>query len=174
MEHPKVYCVDFWPKQDPIFESIRDHLINRSEFAKAHNQEHLFGNHPIGPGKITRDKDGRIWIEPEEYEPILEKYIRINQPEESLASQRAYLHDAAYWVRRQVIRVRIGLPIFGYARNLKIFVNITRITESADDRIFLIIGGGHLFLVRQFLEDSGDYINRKPIGLLKFGRNTIR
>ena len=165
MGHSKVYGVDYWPKRDPIFESIRGHLINRSEFAKAHNQEHLFGDHPIGPGKITRDKEGRIWIEPEEYEPILDKYIRINQPGKSRASQRAYLHDA-----------RIGLDDkypgadwlahVWYARNLKIFVNLTRITESADDRIFLIIGGGHLFLVRQFLEDSGDYIIESPLKYL--------
>lgn len=165
MGHLKVYGVDYWPKRDPIFESIRGHLINRSAFAKAHNQEHLFGDHPIGPGKITRDKEGRIWIEPEEYEPILDKYIRINQPEGSRASQRAYLHDA-----------RIGLDDkypgadwlahVWYARNLKIFVNLTRITESADDRIFLIIGGGHLFLVRQLLEDSGDYIIESPLKYL--------
>ena len=163
--HSKVYCVDYWPKQDPIFESIKGHLINRSEFAKKHNQEHLFGSHPTGPGKVTRDKEGRIWIEAEEYEPIIDKYVRINQPENSRASQRAYLHDA-----------RIGLDDkypgadwlahIWYARNLKIFVNLTRITESADDRILLIIGAGHVFLVQQFLEDSGDYIVESPLDYL--------
>ena len=165
MGHPKMYCVDYWPKQDPIFESIKGHLINRSEFAKKHNQEHLFGSHPTGPGKVTRDEEGRIWIEAEEYEPIIDKYIRINQPENSRASQRAYLHDA-----------RIGLDDkypgadwlahIWYARNLKIFVNLTRITESADDRILLIIGAGHIFLVQQFLEDSGDYIVESPLDYL--------
>ena len=81
-------------------------------------------------------------------------------------SHRAYLHDA---------RIGLGdkypgadwLAHIWYARNLKIFVNLTRITESDDDRIFLIIGGGHLFLVRQFLEDSGDYIIESPLKYLK-------
>ena len=42
--HSKVYCVDYWPERNLIFEKIKDHLINRREFAKAHNQEHLFGS----------------------------------------------------------------------------------------------------------------------------------
>ena len=53
-----------------------------------------------------------------------------------------------------------------YERNLKIFVNLTRITESADDRIMLNIGAGHVFLVQQFLEDSGDYIVESPLKYL--------
>ncbi len=44
-----------------------------------------------------------------------------------------------------------------YKRNLKIFSNITRITESKDDRILVIIGGGHVKLLQQFIEDSGEY-----------------
>ncbi len=165
VRHSKVYCVDYWPKQDPIFESMKGHLINRSEFAKKHNQRHLFGSHPGSPEKVTQDEDGTGWIEPEEYEPIIDMYIRLNQPAWSRASQRAYLHDA-----------RIGLDDkypgadwlahIWYARNLKIFVNLTRITESADDRILLIIGAGHVFLVQQFLEDSGDYIVESPLDYL--------
>lgn len=154
--HSKMYCVDYWPKRDPIFESIKGHLINRSEFAKVHNQEHLFGSpedHHFG-GPI------------EKYEPIIDKFIRFNQPVRIRASQRAYIHDA---------RVGLGdkypgadwLAHIWYARNLKIFVNLTRITESADDRILLIIGVGHVFLVQQFLEDSGDYIVESPLKYLK-------
>ena len=161
--HSKIYCVDHWPEHPTIH--IDHELMDTHTFAKTHNQEHLFGDHPIGPGKITRDKEGRIWIEPEEYEPILDKYIRINQPEGSRASHRAYLHDA---------RIGLGdkypganwLAHIWYARNLKIFVNLTRITESANDRILLVIGGGHVFLVQQFLEDSGDYIVESPLKYL--------
>ena len=158
--HSKMYCVDYWPKRDPIFESIKGHLINRSEFAKVHNQEYLLGSpedhrfgDPTDPGKI------------EKYEPIIDKYIRFNQPVRTRASQRAYIHDA---------RIGLGdkypgadwLAHIWYARNLKIFVNLTRITESADDRILLIIGVGHVFLVQQFLEDSGDYIIESPLKYL--------
>ena len=44
-----------------------------------------------------------------------------------------------------------------YERNLKIFSNIMRITESKDDSILIIIGGGHVKLLQQFVEDSGEY-----------------
>lgn len=44
-----------------------------------------------------------------------------------------------------------------YKRNLKIFSNITRITQSQGDRILVIIGGGHVKLLQQFIEDSGEY-----------------
>ena len=44
-----------------------------------------------------------------------------------------------------------------YKRNLKIFSNVTRITESKDDRVLVIIGAGHVKLLQQFIEDSGEY-----------------
>ena len=165
MRHPKIYCVDYWPEHDPILEKIDDHLIDRGTFAREHNQRHLFGSHPGSPGKVTRDEDGTVWIEPEAYEPITDMYIRINQPERSRASQRAYLHDARIGLDDQYPGANWLVHIW-YDRNLKIFVNLTRITESADDRILLIIGAGHVFLVQQFLEDSGDYIVESPLKYL--------
>ena len=45
-----------------------------------------------------------------------------------------------------------------YKRNLKIFANITRVTETKDDRILVIFGAGHAKLLQQFIEDSGEYI----------------
>lgn len=44
-----------------------------------------------------------------------------------------------------------------YKRNLKIFTNIERITESKDDRILVLIGAGHVKLLQQFIQDSGEY-----------------
>ncbi|MEJ7622936.1 MAG: DUF5694 domain-containing protein [Pyrinomonadaceae bacterium] len=44
-----------------------------------------------------------------------------------------------------------------YERNLKIFANIMRITESSDDRILALIGAGHLKLLQQFVTESGEY-----------------
>ena len=41
-----------------------------------------------------------------------------------------------------------------YARNLKIVVNLTRITELEDERILLIIGGGHLGFLRACLKSA--------------------
>ena len=162
MGHSKVYCVDHWPEHSPIH--IDHELIDTETFAKTHNQEHLL--QPLPPGKITRDKDGKIWIEPEKYEPMIDKYIRINRPESRRADHQGYLRGARIGLGDQYPGAN-WLAHIWYARNLKIFVNLTRITESADDRILLIIGAGHVFLVQQFLEDSGDYIIESSLKYLK-------
>ena len=166
--HSKIYCVDYFrsSKDNPIFRGgIDSNLINTIDFAKKHNQEHLLGSHPVDPGKVIVDEDGTVWIEPEKYEPITDMLIRLNQPAWSRASQRAYLHDARVGLGDEYPAVNWLVHIW-YDRNLKIFVNITRITESADDRILLMMGAGHIFLVQQFLEDSGDYIVESPLKYL--------
>ena len=165
MGHPKMYCVDYWPERWRILEKIDDHLIDRYAFAEAHNQEHFLRPPPVNEGKIVKDKDGTTWIEPEKYQSIIEMYIQGNEPQGRRADHQAYLRSA---------RIGLGAQYPGanwvahswYARNLKIFVNLTRITKSSDDRILLIIGAGHVFLVQQFLEDSGDYIVESPLKYL--------
>ena len=170
MGHSKVYCVDYFrnysEEPDGFFREDFDwDLVSPGKFAKAHNQEHLMGQPPTAEGKVTQDADGTIWIEPEKYEPITDMYRRLNQPEGIRADHQEYLRTA---------RVGLGDQYPGanwvghlwYTRNLKIFVNLTRITESADDRILLIIGAGHVFLVQQFLEDSGNYIVESPLKYL--------
>jgi hypothetical protein len=42
-----------------------------------------------------------------------------------------------------------------YQRNLIIYSNLAKITNSPSDRIVLIIGAGHIHLVSQFLRESG-------------------
>ena len=172
MGHPKLYGVDYWPEQNPFFPEDFDwDLIDIDKFAKAHNQEHLLPSIEdlaAPDAKITRqEEDGRVWIESEKYLPIIDMYIQHNEPEGIRDDHQLYL--------RKIARIGSGDQYPGanwvahdwYARNLKIFVNLTRITESADDRILLIIGAGHVFLVQQFLEDSGDYIVESPLKYLK-------
>ena len=168
--HSKVFCVDYSrnysQEPDGFFREDFDwDLVDYNKFAKAHNQEHLMGQPSTNEGKVAQDADGTIWIEPEKYEPITDMYRRFNQPEGRFAEHQQYL---------RIARVGLGDRYPGanwvghlwYTRNLKIFVNLTRITESADDRILLIIGAGHVFLVQQFLENSGDYIIESPLKYL--------
>lgn len=166
--HSKVYCVDYFrnTRDNPIFGGdIDSDLINTMAFAEKHNQEHLYGSHPGDPGNVIVDEDGTVWSEPEGYEPLIDLHIRLNQPAWSRVSQRAYLHDARVGLGDEYPGVNWLVHIW-YDRNLKIFVNITRITESVDDRILFIVGVGHVFLVQQFLEDSGDYIIESPLKYL--------
>ena len=166
MEHSKVYCVADWPKQRPILEKIDDHLMDYDAFAEGNNQEHLLPSISSSGRKIRQSTDGTVWIEREGYEPLIDMYIRINQPEDIRRRPSKLSADRTHWTQRFNTQVPIGFLIGWYAHNLKNFVNITRITESTDDRILLIIGAGHVHLIQQFLEDSGDYIVESPLQYL--------
>ena len=170
MGHPKLYCVDYrldYRKDDPFipFDEFDVTLIDYITFAKTNNLEHLLPPSPT-EGKITQDEKGTTWIEPEKYISIIDMYIQDNDPEGIRKDHQEYI--------RRIARVGLGdqypganwLSHWWYDRNLKIYVNLTRITESADDRILLIIGAGHVYLVQQFLEESGDYIIESPLKYL--------
>ena len=161
MGHPKLYCVDYWDDWYKAF-PVEDDKVDFDAFAKKHNVDYRLKSTP--EGKITQDEDGTIWIEPEEYETIIETYIRLNEPEGRLADHQGYLRIARIGLDREYPGA--NWVWYWYERNLKTFVHLTRITESADDRILLIIGAGHVFLVQQFLEDSGNYIVESPLKYL--------
>ena len=171
MGHPKLYCVDYrmdFRGDDPFisFDEFDLTLVDYITFAKTHNQEHFIPPPPI-EGKVTQDERVAIWIESEKYVPIIDVYIQDNEPQSRRENHQLYL--------RWIARIGLGdeypganwLSHIWYDRNLKIFVNLTRITESADYRILLIIGAGHVYLVQQFLEESGDYIVESPLKYLK-------
>ena len=166
MGHPKLYCVDYWPKQNPFFPDDFDlNLIDYPKFAETHDQKHLLPFRPT-EGKTTKDEKGARWVEPEKYVPIIDMYIRDNDPEGRRMDHQAYLRVARIGLDDQYPGANY-VTLIWYHRNLKIFVNLTRITESADERILLIIGAGHAYLIQQFLEESGDYIIESPLKYLK-------
>lgn len=164
MGHPKVYCVDYF-RDDPIVREDLDHdLIDWGTFAEANDQKHLLGPPPTG--KMTQDEDGKIWIEPEKYEPIIDMYIRINQDEKIRKNLRDYLRIARIGLQDQYPGANWVAHAW-YPRNLKTFVNLTRITESEDERILLIIGAGHLGFLKQIAEDSEFYHIESPLQYLE-------
>lgn len=44
-----------------------------------------------------------------------------------------------------------------YKRNLRMFANLNRIADSPDDRILLIVGAGHLTILRDFVRDAPQF-----------------
>ena len=147
LELPRLYCVDYFPEYNP-FLRLEDgfdlDLIDYPKFAHLHNQEHLLSS-----------------VSDEEFAPqcqsLIDIHRHLNDPKTIHSHHEAYLkiakigqgnqYPGANWVTHS-----------WHARNLKIFVNLTRITESAEDRILLIIPAGHIYMVHHFLENSGDYI----------------
>ena len=166
MGHSKIYCVDHWPWPDrhPLFPNGFDwDLTDYHKFAKTHGQEHLLRS-PSIKEKTAQDEDGTTQTEPE-YEPIIDMYIRLNQPEWIYSDHQKYLRSARIGLDDQYPGAN-WMGYFWYPRNLKTYVNLTRITESDDERVLLIIGAAHTFLIQQFLEDSGDYIVESPLDYL--------
>lgn len=49
------------------------------------------------------------------------------------------------------------LSIWWYNRNVRIFSNILRLTESKEDRILVLFGNGHAAILRQLFEASPQY-----------------
>lgn len=55
------------------------------------------------------------------------------------------------------IYARADLVTNWYKRNLRILTNLNRVTQIGKDRVLLVIGAGHLAILRQFAIDSSYY-----------------
>jgi Family of unknown function (DUF5694) len=49
-----------------------------------------------------------------------------------------------------------------YARNLRVFANLERLAPSKTDRVLVIYGAGHAYLLNQFAVESGAF-DVKPV-----------
>lgn len=88
--------------------------------------------------------------------PLKEHFLFINDP------RRVMLTHGHYLVGTFKAGVGTDYPgvdakVAWYNRNLRIFANIQRITESPGDRILVLIGAGHLPILRHAAEASPEY-----------------
>jgi hypothetical protein len=83
---------------------------------------------------------------------ILEMYQDCNNIDEIKKSHKSYINMA----RIGNIREYVGIDwlIWWYQRNLILFSNICRLAVSEDDRILVIIGSSHIYLLDEFLRES--------------------
>jgi len=85
---------------------------------------------------------------------ILEYFKYINSPSVHHAMYGTYLQGD---FKLDNYRGADNLSINWYNRNLRIFRNIQEITESSEDRIFVLYGNAHAAIFRQLLTYSPDY-----------------
>ncbi|WP_339857247.1 DUF5694 domain-containing protein [Pseudohongiella acticola] len=80
---------------------------------------------------------------------------QLNDPDALAASHRVYFDIAAIGRGEELL----GANWVGtwYARNLKIFSRLVKLTESSTDRVLVIYGQGHAYLLRQFAQESGAF-----------------
>lgn len=153
MGHCKVYAVD-WFRPLPVEMAT----IDFEHFAEANNQKSLL--------KEVYNKIQSFVAKDEEIQKkgsLIDLHRFLNQPKNLRKEHQLYFtiarigkddqYPGADWVQ------------YWYGRNLKIFVNLTRITQPGD-RILLIIGAGHIWVLQQIVEDSGYYLLETPLKYL--------
>ena len=152
--HKKVYCVDwsdFW----------NDPAINYEKYASkdAEMNAYLKG--------IYQDLKEEKGAEYEKILPlsIIDQLIFVNQPDQMEKDHQRYF---------DFLRIGRGSEYAGanyvswwYRRNLTIFTNIARLTDSMNDRILVIYGVGHGKLLTQMAKESGFYNVESPLKYLK-------
>jgi hypothetical protein len=165
--HDRVYCVNAWGRyyEPPIdIEAhVREHGLDREYlndlfsshtpeiYAREHGQEHLLSQW-----------EGRFeawyghWDQLKTQLCLREILLRTNAEESIVRGHGHYLVD------RFKVGVNGAYPgvdwvTAWYNRNLRIFANLQRITQSAEERILLIIGGGHLAILRHCVLASPEY-----------------
>lgn len=96
--------------------------------------------------------------------PLRDYLLRENDPDRVLAAHGQYL-IGSFYLGRGDDYLGPDMRTRWYNRNLRIFHNLQRITESPDERILVIIGSGHLPILRHSVEASPEY---RLVGLLQY------
>lgn len=150
--HPRVYAVD-WLGDPPAGLDV-----DFEAFAREHGQAHLF-EQALQAARNQAMEEERILAE----RGLVDLYRWMNRPETLLQYHRVYFTIAQIGAGKRYP----GANWVGewYGRNLRIFVNLTRITEDGD-RVLLIVGAGHAWLLRQFAQESGLYELEDPLKYL--------
>lgn len=140
MGHERVHAIDW---NEPIGEGMGPAFA----FAERHQPE-LYEELILRPRREQETASERARAT-----PVLEMLRQLNDPESLRQSHRTYLTMA---------RIGRGKEYPGvdwvqgwYGRNLRIFVNLTRIVASPEERVLVVYGAAHIPLLAQFIGDSG-------------------
>ena len=87
-----------------------------------------------------------------ETDPLLDIYRAVNNTMYDALTEQHYLRLAE--VGQGDAYVGLDWLQWWYRRNLILFVNITRLAASSGDRVFVLIGAGHRYILHQFLRGA--------------------
>lgn len=139
-----MYCVNAWDRHYETF-------VDPEDYVREHDPELLKSEWPSKFRHMFEQ-----WDKARTEVPLLEALLHFNSEDRVMKSHGLYLVD---WFRTGEGEYYPGADqVTGwYNRNLRIFANIQRITESPDERILVIIGGGHLPNLRHCALASPEY-----------------
>jgi hypothetical protein len=143
--HERVFGIDW---HDHTREIGWDRAV---EFAMANGQRNLLGDVLDAierPAETAREDAARV-----RSQSVLEQLRATNDPDALAPSHLVYMEmsrigEGANYIGADVI-------VRWYERNMKMFVNLARLVDTPDERILLVVGGGHLPLLTHFLAGAG-------------------
>lgn len=154
LDHKRVYCVDWG-----IFPE--DQLYWYEKYAAKDPELDTFVKRVHDEIK----KESNAETESLRKLSVSNQLIFLNQPG---------VYEKSHQVYFDIMRIGRGPEYVGanylswiYGRNMKIFMNIIRITESPDDRILVVFGNGHNKLLNQFAKESEFFTIESPLKYLK-------
>jgi hypothetical protein len=138
----RVYAVD-WNEEPPGKDEDYDWVA----YGQSHGQK----------AQVTAllDPKGVLGVVPLSTQSIGKWLLQLNASRTLAASHRNYFDWAAIGDAEH----QPGANWVGqwYARNLRIFTNLVRATEGPQDRMLVVYGQGHAYLLRQFAVESGAF-----------------
>jgi hypothetical protein len=152
--HKKIYCIDwsdFW--DDPA--------INYEKHAKRDPEQEAFMKGVYAGIKKRIDDESAKLLSLS----IIDQLILLNQPARAETDHQVYFDLMRIGIGREYAGA--GYVAWWYRRNLVIFDNIIRLTDSPNDRILVIYGVGHNKLLNQLAKESGFYRVESPLRYLK-------
>jgi hypothetical protein len=165
--HPRVYGVNAWDRHyEPwgdleayawahgearLFADYHGRPSPVAEWARAHGQAHLLLEGTARFRKRAARGDRR-----KSEAPLRETLLRTNAPAAIRRSHGQYL-VGAFKVGAGAAYPGVDWVTAWYNRNLRIFANLQRITEGPGGRLLLIIGAGHLPILRHCAQASPEY-----------------
>ena len=152
LKHENIYPIDANGEFD--FGSVQEFIKKNPEFAPYGAKVNKLGQTAIGLiGKTLSEGT------------IAETLYLMNTEETLKASHLLYI-DYLAPIGKGKDYAGANLVGSWYTRNIRIFSNLTRISEE-NDRIVIIYGQGHVPIIRQLLEDSIEYCRVSPLPYLK-------
>lgn len=165
--HPRVYGVNAWDRhyepwgdlnayaaahgEDALFAAYWDRTPPVVEWARAHRQEHVLTEWD------DRLRERAVRSDRRKTETTLRETLRRGNTEAAVLRNHGGYLVGAFKVGDGPEYPGVDHVTAWYNRNLRIFANLQRITAGPDERLLLIIGGGHLPILRHCVAASPEY-----------------
>lgn len=165
--HPKLYCIDAWGNIDYFITSSGDNNFTvREERKRQMERFEAFTDSVVKAGALERQKLQAKSAA--SYQTLPQILAAMNTPEALRRDHSTYFGARFQFEAEPYDYTGTDwLALTWYSRNLRIFRNVLRLTDSKADRLLLIYGAGHAYLLHQFFSESLTHRPVSPLPYLK-------